>query len=488
MSGDFAPVPNPSSSRAFWLGGAALLGVLAIAAPASAQSAATLRGELNALQNRLQALEAAQARSAADAARAQAEQEQIRSRLAAQPSLAGSFPRSVKIPGTETSVRLYGFARLTGSYDLEGRNRSDVQSANSVPLTRGAAARQGGDFQFGARRSRIGVETRTDTAHGVARSVLEMDFAGSQSTASTSSQGNWIPRLRHAYVEFAGFTLGQTTSLFGDTANAEFLDSYTYLGMTGFRQAQLRYTAALGDGFSLAASLENPVSDFTSDAGSRVPDSDGSTPAVAINRMPDLVLRLMNAGSWGNVALQGLVRRIDYTNKAPVDAAQRFDGEQWGYGLALGGSVTTAGKSRAFGRVAYGEGIGRYLEVIGSGATTNAGLSGVTARSASLDLVKTSTIVLGYQQWWTDTVRSTVAGAFARNSFSSYARDFSASTQNQLNRTTNQFVANLVWSPIPDLDVGVEYDYAERGLLGRSTEGARRGVGQRLLTTATYRF
>jgi hypothetical protein len=82
----------------------------------------------------------------------------------------------------------------------------------------------------------------------------------------------------------------------------------------------------------------------------------------------------------------------------------------------------------------------------------------------------------------------TFAGSLARISYPGYARDFAAATQNLQNRTLGQFVAKLMWSPIPDLDVGVEYSYAERGLLARSSEGARRGVGQRLLFTVTYRF
>ncbi|MFC3126338.1 DcaP family trimeric outer membrane transporter [Pseudoroseomonas globiformis] len=470
------------------LSGTALALAIGFALPAHAQTNTGMRQEIEVLQQRLNALEAQQQREAATAAQARAEQQEIAQRISQQGDLKGSFPRSVRIPGTETSVRLYGFVRLTASRDFEGRNRSDVQSANSVPLTTGPAARQGGDFQFGARRSRLGVETRTNTSHGVARSVLEMDFAGAQSTSSISSQANWIPRLRHAYVEFAGFTLGQTTTLFGDTVNGEFLDSFTFLGLGGPRQAQIRYTAPLGGGTSFAVGLENPLSDFTYAGGVRLPDSDGTVPAVTVNRLPDFTARLMTAGSWGNVALQGVLRRIDYTNKGSLDPAERYADEQWGYGIALGGSLTTVGKSRAFGRVSYGEGIGRYLEIVGSGATSDLGLPGITPDNASMDLVKVSAATLGYQHFWTETVRSTVAGAIARQSYPTYAREFSAATQNFQNRTLGQVIANVVWSPVPDLDVGLEYGYAERSLLSPGPENAQRGVGHRALFAATYRF
>lgn len=482
-------LPRPSGTFYTALaGGAALLGGLALSAPAHGQSTTALRGEISELQRRIGMLEQQRERDTAAAQQVQAEQQEISQRLAQQGNLVGSFPRSIRIPGTETSVRLYGFVRLTGSYDFEGRNRSDVQSANTVPLTTGVLARQGGDFQFGARRSRIGFETRTNTSYGPARSVVEMDFAGAQSVSSTSSQANWIPRLRHAYVEFAGFTLGQTTTLFGDTVNGEFLDSFTFLGLGGPRQAQIRYTAPLNGGASFAVGLENPLSDYTYASGAVLPDSDGSAPALSVNRLPDLTARLMVAGNWGNIALQGLLRRIDYTNKGALNLLDRFSDEAWGYGLALGGSLNTVGKSRAFGRVSYGEGIGRYLDIIGSGATSDIGLPGITAGNTSLDLVKVSSATIGYQHFWTETIRSTVAGSLARLSYPSYARAFPTATQNLQNRTMGQAVANLVWSPVPDLDVGVEYNYAERSLLAPSAEGAQRGIGQRLLATATYRF
>lgn len=458
------------------------------AMPASAQSTTALRAEIQAMQTRLNQLEAQQTQAAAEAAQARTAQQTIAQRLEQQRDLTGSFPRSIRLPGTETSVRLYGFVRLTASRDFEARNRGDVQSANSVPLTTGAASRQGGDFQFGGRRSRMGIETRSATAYGPARSVLEMDFAGAQSSGSTSSQNNWIPRLRHAYVEFAGFTMGQTTTLFGDTVGAEFLDSFTFTGLGGPRQAQIRYTAPMGGGTTFAIGLENPLSDFGHAGGTRVPDSDGSSPAVAINRMPDLTARVMNRGAWGHVALQGVLRRIDYTNEASTNANDRFKDEAWGYGVALNASVNVVGKSRVFGRVSYGEGAGRYFDILGPATTTNAGMAGVTARTASLDVVKTSAVTLGMQHFWTPTIRSSLVGGLARIDYPSYARDFAASTQNSQNRTITQVAANLVWSPISDLDVGLEYGYAQRSLVAPSTEGATRGRGQRLLAVATYRF
>lgn len=467
--------------------GTALAGALALAVPTStaqAQSTQSLRLEINDLQQRLQMLEAQQAETqrAQQAASAQAAEAQ---KAAQSADLRGSFPGSIRIPGTNTSVRLYGFIRLAGTYDFEGRNRSPVQNASAVPLTGTAADRQGGDFAFGARYSRLGFETRTDSAWGPVRSVVEMDFGGSQSTSSTTSQNNWIPRLRHAYVEAGPFLAGQTTTLFGDTLALDMIDFGTMVGLGGPRQAQLRYTAPLGNGATWAFSLENPYSDYTYTGGVVLPDSDTS-PAVSINRFPDFVTSLKIPGQWGHVALQGMVRRIDFTNEGAVNASQRFSDERWGYGVALNGVLNTMGRDRLIGRLTYGEGVGRYIDNVGTGASSNVGLAGVS--DPALNLVKVSSVTLGYQHFWAENLRSTVAGGYAHISYPSYAREFSTSTQNLQNKNLVQTIANIIWTPIPALDLGLEYNYGHRELLDRGSEGATRGTGHRVTALVKYSF
>jgi hypothetical protein len=73
---------------------------------------------------------------------------------------AGSFPDSIRLPGTETSLRTYGDvneilgARLTGGNPGGLRNRDLWQSPG---------------------QSTLGVETRTPTQFGEARTVIQFD-------------------------------------------------------------------------------------------------------------------------------------------------------------------------------------------------------------------------------------------------------------------------------------------------------------------------
>lgn len=468
--------------RGLLLCGSALASALAFAAPAHAQSAQDLRQQMQSMQQRLDALEAAEA-EAKRAQQATAAQAAAASQQAQAADLKGSFPGSIRIPGTDTSVRLYGAARFSGSYDFDGRNRSITQSSNSVPLTRGAADRQGGGTNFDARYSRLGFETRTDSDWGPVRTLVEFDFAGSQSTASTTTQGGWVPRLRHAYVEAGPLLAGQTTTLFAGTFPDEVVDANTPLGQSALRQAQIRYSLDLGNGFSAALGLEDPYSDYSYTGGTVYPDSDTS-PAVAVNKLPDLTSRLTYGGSWGHVDLTGLLRQIEYTNKGATVASQRFSDTVTGYGLGLDGVVNTFGQDNMFGRVVYGEGIGRYLDGIGGAGISNVGLSSVAQANYALDTVKVFSGIVGYKHVWAPGIRSTVQGSLARLSYPSYADTFSTS----LNRTMGEVMANTVWSPIRNLDLGVEYHYGERGLLEADSNGAKRGVGSRLETVVKYSF
>ena len=82
----------------------------------------------------------------------------------------------MRIPNTDTTVRLYGFLRLTGYRDFNGRNPTDAASVQGIPLT--ARNSQPGDGDITARSSRFGFDTRTDTDWGRLDTTIEGDFRG----------------------------------------------------------------------------------------------------------------------------------------------------------------------------------------------------------------------------------------------------------------------------------------------------------------------
>src|ERR1700691_4234558 len=147
---------------------------------------------------------------------------------------AGSFPRSVLIPGTDTSIRVGGNVTWIADYYLEGGQ------ANGSPWS------------------------TTIGANGSVQAIGITD--------------NIVPRMKYAYGTLGGWLAGQANSNFEDPdANAEVIDFGGNVGEPGrVRVAQLRYTMPLtwAWGGAVSFSAENPeVEVFTpngicgSDAG-----------------------------------------------------------------------------------------------------------------------------------------------------------------------------------------------------------------------------
>jgi porin-like protein len=272
-------------------------------------------------------------------------------------AVAGSFPRSVLIPGTDTSIRISGQISEVVDYYLTGGNpNSSPQSTTvgdngqvlSIPLQGTVQrARGNGIFWQSPRESRINFETRTPTPFGEARTVMEFDWAGSTGFSPgganpTAVSDNLAPRLRYAYGTLGGLLAGQATSNFSDPdANTETLDFGGNVGDPGVvRIPQIRYTMPAWWGASLSVSAETPetiiatpngiagsdagvTSTLTTSCTAGAPAvasaatstctsallTSGVTPLnVAKTVAPDLTIAYYIPQPWGHFDLSGVVR------------------------------------------------------------------------------------------------------------------------------------------------------------------------------------
>src|SRR5258708_1211949 len=92
------------------------------------------------------------------------------------PVVAGSFPRSILIPGTDTSMKIYGTVTEVMDYWFTGGPVNGLQTTTvgnngqvaALPLSNAGAtrARANGVFSQSPRESKFGVETRTPTPLG----------------------------------------------------------------------------------------------------------------------------------------------------------------------------------------------------------------------------------------------------------------------------------------------------------------------------------
>jgi Porin subfamily len=424
----------------------------------------------------------------------------------------GSFPRSFLVPGTDTSIRVGGqiwfevFYWLTGGNPHGQRqiNPGSTGTMNTVPLSQGAtkALAQGhAVWSEDMSRTKLNFETRTPSAWGEARTFVEFDFAadagGSRPLAISNSTSL---RLRYAYGTLGGWLGGQANSNFSDSDAG--LETITFGGLVGgsgpSRLPQLRYTMPLsGWGLpgALSFSAETPETDFwspgTSVIGQYASGVAGGNPLKA--SAPDLTAAWYIPQPWGHVDFSGVVRPALQLK----DGGPFVDRNFVGWGVHFSGDV----KPHWFGwnkdyivwSVQYGDGVGRYF-TMGSGNGETAMVSnytaalGATAPGAATIRVKTVPAwggYIGYRHNWTPTVHSNIGWGVAHQDIDGLngvvcalsnpnrrtgATAPAAASGCNLNEETSDAVVNVIWSPVPFVDVGLEYLWGHR-----FTTGGQRG-------------
>lgn len=418
---------------------------------------------------------------------------------------------SWRVPGSQSEVRFYGFANVNGYRDLNARNQTDAPAAQTIPLAASPAAMQGGDFGMSARFSRFGMDTRTPTDWGTFETRLEGDFGGGAPVAT-----NAVFRLRQAWAEVGTeqfrVLAGQANSLWNEGV-FETVNFATNLNQSFVRQPQVRATGMLTPQVTGQISLEMPDTQFTSTAGVF---TQITTPAgfpglsPAFTSLPDLLGRLTYSNDGLVLDLRGLLRDLSMRTAGTAAAPPVVSDNAAGWGVAGMARFPMRWLSPAFGPdelvgMAYtGQGIGRYMSsnTFGLDAVSNIGLPGVT--SVSLDPVTSYGASTAYRHFWTPQLRSTFAYSYAQQNYPAYALLFTPGTAatTSINSRLDQAIVNLIWSPFAELrgntvgtgwlDVGLEYVYTHRDVLGGAAATAAAGAGQgtanRVLASATLRF
>jgi len=397
------------------LTGLAAAALLALGqAPAQAQSKAdfdAMREEIRQLREELNALKKAPATAKpADSSGwgDRIEQLEIKSKDAV---VLGDIGGGFRLPGSETSVKLYGYAEVHAIHDLKQAGPSD----NFTDLGSQPTSGQKGRTKLTAETSRFGFETSTPTSLGSFNTKVEGDFY-----AYGKDLRNRL-RLRHAYGEYAGFLVGQTWSTFMDLDDLpETVDFNGPIGSPFSRRTMIRYT--YGDakaGYKFTVAVEDPQDQFGGDS--------------ANERMPQLVARYDQTFDWGAINLRGLAHE-----KRSATMSKR------GYGIGIGGSYKLTDKDLLMAQYARVE--GDFDQMYGSNGYAINGATG------EITFDKNQGLVLGYAKTFSDQLRGTVA--FGMNK---------ARTEQLLdNKRLQQLHVNLIYSPIKNVELGGELVLGER--------------------------
>ncbi len=307
--------------------------------------------------------------------------------------------------------------------------------------------------------------------HGDVMGFIELDFFGGGGNEVISNSVH--PRLRHAFIKYDQFLVGQTwTTLMNTSALAETLDFAGPINGGVFaRQTQVRYTNG-----GLQLSLENPES-YKGDASQ--------------DSIPDFIAKYTFKGDWGNVSVAGVVRQLNTSDVAAVltsDAVAKVDRvftetngvvtDNGAYSTtnptgyrdaadAVAGNLASNGKSET----AVGYSIAGRIKTIGQDDFRFQYHSGEVGRYVGVvsgtdlkgqEVEETDSYLVAYRHFWSEGTRSTLAYGHAEADISGLE-----STQvsvNIMKSLTKQLTIGLEVGNYSRDDKDVDSDYAQLSL------------------------
>lgn len=410
-----------------------------------------------------------------------------------------AYPGFITVPGTDTSIKIGGYVKIDGTYDARGGGLGGIGSDfRDIYLSGTAKANRAGDFQVGARQTNLTLSTISPTAYGDVKTFIKADLYGAPN-GNAQYSNSYTPRLYQAFItaNLAGGTVevGQDWSTFMDLDSyPETIDFGGPVGVSFVRQPQLRYTMDVGGGSKLYVAAESAYSDFEGASNYGVFSGSGDPSTNIINPLPDFVAKYTYDAAWGHFAISGVGRYIKANTGGAI--VNNFTGQSgvYGGGGLVGLVVKTVGLDSIQAEGIGGPGIGRYLfgddDSNGSGASlANCNAAGVCS---SIKATTSYGGTVGYQHYWTPSLRSDVVGGivFYDNEF---PNDPLSSTKRMISAH-----ANLIWAPTAHTEIGIEYLHgylAVAGLTGaggqsNNTTGATapEGSADRVLVSAKYGF
>ncbi|MEQ8517090.1 MAG: DcaP family trimeric outer membrane transporter [Chromatocurvus sp.] len=320
----------------------------------------------------------------------------------------------------------------------------DIFVPSLIPVATGSSSDRHRNSNVHAKTSRFHFGTATDTAAGVLRSHVELDFVLSGQGDERVSN-SFSSRIRHAFVEWEyapgrSLMAGQNWSTFMNTAAVpDLLDLVGPVGVAFERQPQLRWTRG-----ALQLALENPVTRVDAAAGgARVDDSE---------TLPDVVARYNGRTGGLDWSVAGLLRELN--------AEARPDPSiEVGSDSALGAAVSIAGRWELGAddlrfMLNYGDGLGRYMGL-------NAFSDAWVASDYQVRGLEQWGVLLAYRRHWSPDWYSNLSLSLAGADNPDAQRLAGAGL---LSRRYRSLHANLNYQPAPGLRLGTEVLFARREL------------------------
>jgi hypothetical protein len=443
-----------------------------------------LEAEVTRLRTELTASRGEQAQTAASAAQTAASAAQTASAL--EQARATSEQAAAKVAALEakhrpegfrdgaSTIRIGGFVKLVSSNTRYGNGAvmtntlgRDFYLPQQIPVG-GTATR---DQDFSAKQTRLWVNLQTDVAGHTLKGYLETDFQTTANAApnvggggSQRTTNGYTLALRRAYLQLDRWTIGEDWTTFQNTGVLP--ESTDYVGgvegTVFVRQPLVRYSAPLGKQTTLHVAIENPESG-TATLGTATLVENGT------DRLPDFTARLAWAGKRAELSLAGLARQVRVEN-AGVAATRSGFGASASAKLFLNEAKTADARVM----VTYGDGISRY---VGLNFAPDAVYVPASGR---LEDVKVFAALAAVRLPLSPQLRINLIGSYQS---AQYADSLAAAGIAAFNQRAWSGAANLFYSPVSAVDLGIEYRHGERRLVSGVT-----GTTDRMEFAAKYTF
>jgi hypothetical protein len=312
----------------------------------------------------------------------------------------------------------------------------DFYIAGTVPVSNASEFEDVGEsyLDLHARESRINFKSAHNLDNGAKMTtMIEFDFLATNDGNERVSN-SYSPRMRHAFFTYNKWLFGQTwMTFFNVGALPENLDFVGPAESTIFgRQTMVRYT---NGPWQFAA--ENPETTIT-------PYGGGGRIVADDSRVPDLVGRYNMKGDWGSFTVAAIARELRYEN-----ASAGIKDSTSSYGISLSGKFKVGDRDDFRWMASTGKGLGRYMGL-------NTANGAVLDADGNLQAIDSYGIFGSYRHFWNEKWRSNLTLGYLK------VDNEVELTGTGVTKKAQSLHVNLIYSPQPKLDFGVEFMYADR--------------------------
>jgi hypothetical protein len=332
---------------------------------------------------------------------------------------------------TPVELELYGFVRFNVTVDFQDMGNSDLFRPAIIPMT--DRNQDYAHLYMIAKQSRFGLKATRQLNDQPLQAKIEVDFH------NMASEAGGLIRLRHAYLQYAGFTLGQTWSTFYDIqARPKIVDFEGANSATLNRVPLLRYDRAIG-AYTWSLALENPVEQITVNGPVQI--------------VPDLVTAIK--WRWNEeqsfVKVAAIARQLRYETLVEPQTDEMQTASLWGVGLMASSSIEIGEEDRLKFQMIGGKGIARYIRGV-----RNLGYDAICKIDCNeLESIGIYGGFAAYEHQWTPVWSSTfLLGGINIQQVDRFEAD-------DLNYCLYGS-ANLFYQPVPAFNIGLEYLYGEK--------------------------